>query len=244
LLLQLPGQESCIELLHVDHRWFPCIRCFKQAVADLGSVIGCLPPTTRAGPQESGTADRESAGPLSVWSFTEPGRHGQERLAAVGLPSNGADERTRGCCPCLLGWPNQRRAFAVVPHLEEPESSLKHHSTHSAIIAALVDPSHLRSLTFANYRCPDFGAARLWSTFFVIAIPSIPKPISIAVRNCDQPTAFFFSSFVFFVLRLRSRLYPKVCAAVNSDYFLAQRLCAYSNGQQQSHRKKQQTKLH
>jgi hypothetical protein len=134
----------------------PCICCFKQAVADLGLLIGCHPP----GPQESGIADRESAGPLAVWSFTEPGRDGQQRLAAVGLPSNGGDERTRGCCPCLLGWANQRCRIAVVPHLKEPQSSLKHHNTHSAITAALVDPSHLRSLTFANYRCPDFGAAR------------------------------------------------------------------------------------
>lgn len=202
----------------------------------MGSLIGCLPPATRAGPQEAGTADRESAGPLSVWSFTKPGRDGQERLAAVGLPSNGADVRTRGCCPCLLRWTNHETRFPVVPPLEKPGSSLKHHNRHSAIIAALVDPSHLRSLPFTNYRCPDIAAARLWSTFLCYRNPSIPNPISIATRNCDKPPSFF----LFATAQPTSQ---KVCAAVNTEYFLPQRLCACSNRQQQSHRrKKQQTK--
>jgi hypothetical protein len=110
-------------------------------------------------------------------------------------------------------------------------------------------------LTYALSPSPIIGVRisvlrGLWSTFFVIAIPSIPNPISSSIASLraiaiNQPPSFF--PLFFFCLRLRSRLAPKsLRRCQNSDYLLAQRLCACSNRQQQSqsHRKKQQTKLH
>jgi hypothetical protein len=72
-------------------------------------------------------------------------------------------------------------------------------------------------LTYALSPSPIIGVRisvlrGLWSTFFVIAIPSIPNPISSSIASLraiaiNQPPSFF--PLFFFCLRLRSRLDPK-----------------------------------
>jgi hypothetical protein len=95
----------------------------------------------------------------------------------------------------------------------------------------------LTRLTYALSPSPIIGVRisvlrGLWSTFSKVLSQSPRYPNLSASHRCSQLRYTAFFSFFFVCLRLRSQLSPKVCAAVDSDYFLPQRLCACSNRQQ------------